>query len=524
MIVPTRLLLIGISIVVVSPSGVAQIVPDVPPSRTNGTGRPLVECVESIRNVFNPGSCIRASSRPIFGHLFPLSDAFNIVGSSSRGQVRISAPDPSVPFTTPLVVGGTAAAECFHAFSSGSANELGLRFGPIPGPDNGIRSFAGEMCIVVDDEEQVFVSDRGVGIGGPSIFNLDVFDEGSATLRVVADTDNLNELDHASIVMSQDGGTVQARLGFSNGSNDFRVANSFEFSDLIFSVQEPSSRSFEFVNSLGSIAQDTEARLTGFGDWLIDGSVSSPAADVAEYFPTAPGLEPGDVVSFSGNGLELTMATSANAARLAGVISSHPGVVLGMSPTDQEEGKVAPAELPDEERLIGMGELRVDRHVLHELAVNERGPLALVGRVPIKVTDEGGPIAIGDRLTLATRPGYARRARPGDATFATALDEWLGGEGKIVGLMGASQIPAGQPTRVAAGRAETSGAGRAWIELPADLSLALDGAFDGADLDIQLTSIGSFETLALGRIEARGFEVLSPSGFAAFRWRAERVD
>jgi hypothetical protein len=63
---------------------------------------------------------------------------------------------------------------------------------------------------------------------------------------------------------------------------------------------------------------------------------------------------------------------------VAGVVSTQPGVVLGHS--EDTRGKAL---------------------------------LALIGIVPVKVTDEGGPIRPGDLLVASSTPGYAMRWDPG---------------------------------------------------------------------------------------------------------------
>ena len=501
---------------IVSPASAQLSQPPISSSTPAGGAQNIGGCTEFLRDQ-SGGACIEASRVPRLGRLFPLSEMFNILSS---GQVRIGTPVFESPGSS-LLVEGVAAARRLHVTEPTPGNELSLRFGPESFGDEGIRSFTGIMQLVVGNRTQVTVQQDRLGVGDHlPAHSLDVRTNGDAVLNLAADEDNILETDHPQILMSQDGGVVRAGLGFFDGTNDFTLKNEFEFSDMVFSVDDTqSARSFEFVTVTNGVP-DVEARLTAFGDWLIDGSVGSPAADVAEYYPTQAGLEPGDVVSFSGNGLELTAATPDNVARLAGVISSRPGVVLGINASHEEEGKIAPPEYSDNARLLGTGEFRIDQHVLHELEANGRGPLALVGRVPVKVTGEGGPIAIGDRLTLASISGHARRARSGETTFATALSEWSGGEGKVVALVGAQQAPTAAPLSHAAGRAIVPGAGSTWIELPAGLSRLRDGA----DLAIQLTSVGSFEPLALGRIDAGGFEVLSASNTTAFHWRAERVD
>jgi hypothetical protein len=66
--------------------------------------------------------------------------------------------------------------------------------------------------------------------------------------------------------------------------------------------------------------------------------------------------------------------------------------------------------------------------------------LALVGIVPVKVTNEGGPIEPGDLLVSSSTPGYAMRWDPdaGD-TYPTfvgkALEALESGEGIIQVLL-----------------------------------------------------------------------------------------
>ena len=51
-------------------------------------------------------------------------------------------------------------------------------------------------------------------------------------------------------------------------------------------------------------------------------------------------------------------------------------------------------------------------------------PLALAGRVPVKVTDENGPINRGDLLTASSKPGYAMKATNGGMIIGRALEDF----------------------------------------------------------------------------------------------------
>ena len=55
--------------------------------------------------------------------------------------------------------------------------------------------------------------------------------------------------------------------------------------------------------------------------------------------------------------------------------------------------------------------------------------LGLAGRVPVKVTLEGGAIRIGDLLTSAETPGHAMKATRSGRVIGMALDDFDGGKG-----------------------------------------------------------------------------------------------
>ena len=129
-----------------------------------------------------------------------------------------------------------------------------------------------------------------------------------------------------------------------------------------------------------------QMRLDGAGNLFVRGSFFSGGADFAEMLPAESGLEPGDVLAIGPDG-QLTRTTSRYQRSIAGVYSTKPGLVGGAADGETAEGKV---------------------------------PLAIAGIVPVKVTDEGGPIAAGDALTSSSTPGHAMKAatiRVGEIEF-----------------------------------------------------------------------------------------------------------
>lgn len=86
---------------------------------------------------------------------------------------------------------------------------------------------ASPLAIVTNNVERVRVDTGGrVGIGTKSpATSLHIADPASVELRLEADTDDAEEADQPSLVLSQDGGTVAGRLGFFGGTNDLTLVN-----------------------------------------------------------------------------------------------------------------------------------------------------------------------------------------------------------------------------------------------------------------------------------------------------------
>ena len=122
------------------------------------------------------------------------------------------------------------------------------------------------------------------------------------------------------------------------------------------------------------------ARIDPSGKGFFNGGTQNSGADLAEFVPTAGSEpQPGDVVEIDPTQPDrFRLAAEAGTTRVAGVISTKPGVTLNAQ---------TPAETPTE------------------------GPaLALVGRVPVKATNANGAIHIGDLLVASSLSGHAMRA------------------------------------------------------------------------------------------------------------------
>ena len=121
-------------------------------------------------------------------------------------------------------------------------------------------------------------------------------------------------------------------------------------------------------------------RVASQGDVMADQtfyakSFESVSADVAEWIEVSEGVAPGDVLELDpSRNSTYRLTRSACSSLVAGVVSTQPGFLLGQ-----------------------------------DVSPENRALLALSGIVPVKVTDEGGLIRLGDLLVSSSTPGHAMR-------------------------------------------------------------------------------------------------------------------
>jgi len=124
-------------------------------------------------------------------------------------------------------------------------------------------------------------------------------------------------------------------------------------------------------------------------------SASMTVYDVAENYPTRDLMVgPEEVVVLDpDNGVFVKKSTGAPGEKVLGVISANPAVYLGGFNGAQYK----------EEKQVAVG---------------------LSGRIPVKVTTEGGNIRIGDPLTTSSIPGVAKKATSGGFVIGKALEDY----------------------------------------------------------------------------------------------------
>lgn len=169
------------------------------------------------------------------------------------------------------------------------------------------------------------------------------------------------------------------RVDSSSGTNALEIYNTQGGQDLIFRVERAT------------------------GNVYADGNFQGGGADVAERIDVSEAVEPGDVVEIDPNNPgKFRKAREAISTRVAGVISTAPGVILG----NQDA-----------------------------LGMDTRPILALAGRVPVKATAKYGAIQVGDLLVSSPIPGYAMKCPEANkcigAVIGKALEPLSEGTGLI---------------------------------------------------------------------------------------------
>ncbi len=302
---------------------------------------------------------------------------------------------------------------------------------------------------------------------------------------------------------------AQANLGC--GTRSAQIALGANTENILFISANISNGSTAGSVNL-QFSQDTvdATHATIFRQGSYTNAFRSTGADVAEAYYTADSsMNAGDVVALDPSfraGVRKT--ASAYDAGTLGVITSMPGLALSDPLRPQPAGT----------RTVFM---------------------ALNGRVPVKVSDESGPIAAGDFLAASSTPGVAMKAAKAGPVIGRALTDWAGtGTGSVDMIISPAQqnaivTRAADPTKtadqinsdiLAAVSAQTYAPDQSTTELNVDrvvagLSIISDkGIFNGLTVD----SIGSLHdaiTLAsdavfIGRpyfnSDTAGFAVITP--------------
>jgi len=176
-----------------------------------------------------------------------------------------------------------------------------------------------------------------------------------------------------------------------------------------------------FFTTVGG-ATTEHMRLDGPGNLTVSGNITTTNGsitgatvigavyqDVAEWVPANSKMDPGTVVVLNPRANnEVMPAAHAYDTSVAGVVSAHPGVILGVGG-------------------------------------DSKAQVATTGRVRVKVDASASPIAVGDLLVTSDKSGVAMKSQPVDlggirmhrpgTLIGKALEPLASGEGEILVLL-----------------------------------------------------------------------------------------
>ena len=151
--------------------------------------------------------------------------------------------------------------------------------------------------------------------------------------------------------------------------------------------------SFQWAQNTATAAATTITKDTQITAYRLSG------ADLAEvYYAQENGITPGTIVQLAGGASQISKSQGAYSDKILGIASTKPGQVIG-----ENDG------------------------------TGQAVPVALTGRVPVRVTAKNGDIKPGDYLTSSDVPGVAQLATKSGYTIGKALTAYSGSdEGTVV--------------------------------------------------------------------------------------------
>jgi hypothetical protein len=255
-----------------------------------------------------------------------------------------------------------------RSIADGSEKRIAQMAGWTDGATNsGALSFSTSSAGTLNERVRI-TSSGNVGIGTTS----------PASPAGFAKIMHLSGASNASYVVDG-GGTARAEFGVSSSGGWLATA---DIIPLRFGTSNVEKMRIDASGNIGIGTTTPTAKLHVAGDGrltgnlTVDGNIAAKYQDMAEWVQSSQTLSAGTVVVLDQTKSNQVIASSqAYDTRVAGVISSQPGITLG----ENGAGKVL---------------------------------VATTGRVKVKVDASAGPIQVGDLLVTSDKEGVAKKSEP----------------------------------------------------------------------------------------------------------------
>ncbi|MBI2037305.1 MAG: hypothetical protein HYT15_00005, partial [Candidatus Magasanikbacteria bacterium] len=295
----------------------------------------------------------------------------------------------------------------------------------------------------------VYVSGRYAYTGNTNVSSMSVLDiSGTEVTSLIAHSAEVGNIQSLNDIIAN--GNIIAQTSLAVGPGGIKsdgalsiFASSTGATSSVFSIVSPASSTILRVMANGKIGIGTSivtstldvqgtlevnlvsttaatAALCHVNNGATDNQVISdctgtPAADYMEMYPADVGLEKGDVVVFSNN-----LVTTSDGNRVTKLSKSTSTYQSGLA------GVISDSSQAGDFNSIG-----------HNVASEDNPlPLALSGRVLIKVTNVNGDIHVGDKLTSSNISGTAMKATQEGPTIGIAMGDYTSASvGTIMSLV-----------------------------------------------------------------------------------------
>lgn len=166
----------------------------------------------------------------------------------------------------------------------------------------------------------------------------------------------------------------------------------------------------------GTLCVDSDGSCAGGVDGTIyaPGGVTSSSSDLAEIYPSSESLEAGDIVVIdTAEPGSIHRSTNAYENEAISAIATAPAFLMGA---------------PNDDDLIAAG-IDVASGIPNwgnHMILPGTYPVALAGRIPVKVNTQNGAIAIGDLITTSSTAGVGMKATAPGSVIGRALEAYSG--------------------------------------------------------------------------------------------------
>ncbi|MBI3458989.1 hypothetical protein HY061_01875, partial [Candidatus Azambacteria bacterium] len=243
-----------------------------------------------------------------------------------------------------------------------------------------------------------FDASNGTGTGGSGAFVFRTAPTGStgATANTLTERMRINNVGNVGIGTTAPGTRLHTLDNTTTGPLGMTIENDgASTSNLLM---------FRIISQVGG-ANNVKFSIDSDGDLLTDGSTTiGTPADIAENYPVNDeSINAGDLLAISNETIKNCSTEDQNNCETLSVLqkASLGSVVIGV--VSENPGIILAGYFSKKSR-----------------------PIALAGRVPVKVSLENGPIVVGDKITSSSVPGIAMKAIKDGQTIGIALESFDG--------------------------------------------------------------------------------------------------